>query len=317
MVQSKFLGGLRPFQAIKAGLAVSPRIHSSWAYFAVHTIQAVVMWTILYHIYPGSHGARAADAWATGTTIAWTVIVQVPTLLLNSLVAGIRGFSSRLHVGPEILVRSLITTPCYIAALYFSYDIVGDDPKFDYGSQWAWPCELTIWVLVGLIGLAIARWYASSTVVKNVDIPPYDVAISWGVGDETIAKRLAAALKDCGLRVYYSEGNDAMPTAGLSLRETTRAVYGSGQTLVLAIVSTRFWPRFELAHAVFAEVVLERSDLILPVSLDKTLSEIIGTHRIHLHWAENKLNDLILTIVNRVGKIKANRRSENTTLLRS
>jgi hypothetical protein len=116
----------------------------------------------------------------------------------------------------------------------------------------------------------------------SISLYRYDVAISFSGEDRPVAERLAEALRDRGLHVFYDRF-EASGLWGRDLVEYLAEVYGEQSRFCVVLISKSYplkqWPRFELKW-VHSKQLESFQDYILPLRLDDTkipgLPPVIG-----------------------------------------
>jgi len=100
----------------------------------------------------------------------------------------------------------------------------------------------------------------------------YDVALSFAGEDRPYVGRVAALLKQLGIRVFYDEF-EAHTLWGRDLAESLDSIYSERSFFCVMFISSHYsaknWPNHERKSAL-ARMVRDRGEYILPVRFDDT-----------------------------------------------
>ena len=102
--------------------------------------------------------------------------------------------------------------------------------------------------------------------------PEFDVALSYAGEDRDFVEKVAAILKNRGVRVFYDRFNEVY-LWGKDLGDTLDAIYRQRSRYVVIFVSKHYaqkaWPNHERKSA-FARAIQEGQEYVLPARFDRT-----------------------------------------------
>lgn len=103
-------------------------------------------------------------------------------------------------------------------------------------------------------------------------VPPrYDVALSFAGEDRDYVEKVATALRDSGIKVFYDKFED-VDLWGKNLADHLGTVYANSQFVVIFVskhYAEKAWPNHERKHAQ-ARALKDQVDIILPARFDET-----------------------------------------------
>ena len=130
----------------------------------------------------------------------------------------------------------------------------------------------------------------------------WDVAISFAGHDRATAKRLAALLKDNGLRVFYDMNHQA-DILGADLLGVLEEVYSDKSRYCVLLVSEHYsksnWAWFESRHAL-VRALAQRTPYVLPIRLDDSELKGLPKSIAYLDLRERTIEDIADAIIQKI-----------------